>query len=245
MKVIIVDDEKSARDVLSNLLLKAFPKLNICSTAENVPEAAIAIKKYQPHLVFLDVEMPEYAGYEIVKFIPNINFQIIFATAYDKFAIKAFEMNAIDYLVKPIDRKRLYQAVEKAQQRIEEQNSLANYQSLIKDIAETKTSTITVPEAGNKKRIKTSDILAVSAEGAYSKIHLEKSQVTISKNIGAMETELTMDNGFFRSHKSWLINTQHIKSYSLGKQEIILNNGTVCKLSRFKKSEFELALNSK
>ncbi|MEO0404052.1 MAG: response regulator, partial [Bacteroidota bacterium] len=80
MKVIIVDDEKSARDILSKLLQKAFPDIDICSEAENVSEAVIQIKKYQPDLVFLDVEMPQYAGYEIINFFNEINFHIIFAT---------------------------------------------------------------------------------------------------------------------------------------------------------------------
>jgi two-component system LytT family response regulator len=107
IKAIIVDDEESARDVLQNLLLLFCPNVEVVAKCENVLKAVDAINKEQPDLVFLDIEMPNYAGYEIVNFFDKINFEIIFVTAYDQYAVRAFEVAAIDYLLKPIDIDRL------------------------------------------------------------------------------------------------------------------------------------------
>ncbi|MGL4597265.1 MAG: LytR/AlgR family response regulator transcription factor, partial [Bacteroidia bacterium] len=97
IRAILVDDEESARDVLQNLLLRFCPEVELIAKCENILEAVELIKKEEPDLVFLDIEMPNYAGYEIVSFFEKINFQIIFITAYDQYAIRAFEIAAIDY----------------------------------------------------------------------------------------------------------------------------------------------------
>lgn len=112
MKVLIVDDEKDAQDVLKSLLGRSPYQIEAIATASNVLEAVQEIKKFEPDLVFLDVEMPEIKGYRIVEFFAQIDFHIVFVTAYDKYAIKTFEINAIDYLLKPVDRERLHNVVE-------------------------------------------------------------------------------------------------------------------------------------
>ena len=113
MKAIIIDDEEAARSVLSNLLKRTCPQVEILELCENVPEGVKAIHKHKPDLVFLDVEMPDYAGYELVDFFDEVNFKIIFATAYDQYALKAFEVHAVDYLLKPFSQERFDQAIEK------------------------------------------------------------------------------------------------------------------------------------
>jgi len=103
LKTIIVDDEEPARNVLKNLLKRIDENIEVVALCENVPDAVEQIKSLKPDLVFLDVQMPEYAGYELVNFFDKVNFQIIFVTAYDQFAIKAFQCSAIDYIVKPVE----------------------------------------------------------------------------------------------------------------------------------------------
>jgi two-component system LytT family response regulator len=113
IKAILVDDEEGARDVLANLLLRFCPNVELLAKCSNIPEAVEQIKSLQPDLVFLDIEMPNYAGYEIVNFFEKIDFEIVFVTAYDQYAIRAFEIAALDYLLKPIDIERLKLAVER------------------------------------------------------------------------------------------------------------------------------------
>lgn len=123
IKAIIVDDEESARDVLENLLLRFCPEVTLVAKCSHVEEAVQTIKNTQPHLVFLDIEMPNYAGYEITEFFDELPFDIIFVTAYNQYALRAFEVSATDYLMKPIDIERLKEAVQK----VVEKRSLLEY----------------------------------------------------------------------------------------------------------------------
>ena len=118
IQAIIVDDEQSARDILTNLLARFCPQVEVLGAYSNVPAAAAAIKELKPQLAFLDIEMPNYSGFEIVDFFHEVNFEMVFVTAYDQHAIKAFEVSAVDYLLKPIDIERLQSAVEKVQKRV-------------------------------------------------------------------------------------------------------------------------------
>ena len=114
IKTIIIDDEKSARNVLANLLERASSDIEIVATCCDLQQGVAQIKKTKPNVAFIDVQMPNYAGYEISKFFDTIDFEIVFVTAYDQYAIKAFELNAIDYLVKPINRNKLALTLEKS-----------------------------------------------------------------------------------------------------------------------------------
>jgi two-component system LytT family response regulator len=240
IRTLIVDDELAARNVISNLLELSFSQIDIIDKVGNVPDAVLSIKKYKPDLVFLDIEMPKYAGYELVKFFDEIDFQIIFVTAYNQFAIKAFEINAVDYLLKPIERKRLESAIIKAESRISDKHDSEKYQALLEELSVENSPSMTLSESGKKQIVRTKEIEAVSAQGAYSEVYLlNGSKITISKNVGTMEEELSNDPNFFRSHKSWLINISQVESYAKSNQTILLKSGLECKLSRFKKKDFE------
>jgi two-component system LytT family response regulator len=240
IKAIIVDDEVAARDVLESLLTLSFPQIEIVALEANLPDAVLAIKKHQPDLVFLDVEMPRYAGYQIVKFIDPIDFHIVFITAYDKYALKAFEVNALDYLLKPIERSGLKQVVEKVEQLVENKELTANYFQLLQQLETEEERTIVVSELNKKQVIRLNQIIGIEAEGTYSTVYLKDgSKQLFSKNIGYFEQLLKKETYFFRSHKSWLINTKHVTSYSLGNLQIVLLKKLTAKLSRFKKIDFE------
>jgi len=205
----------------------------------------LCIKKHKPDVVFLDIEMPVYAGYELVRFFDVIDFQIVFVTAYDQYAIKAFEVNAIDYLLKPIDRERLTLTIKKIEQKINNDDNTKQYQALLDELSLENSPTIILSEAGQKQRIKTKEIIAIYAQGAYSEVHLtNNTKITVTKNIGSLADEIGEDISFFRSHKSWLINLSHIEFYAKGAQDIKLKGNLTCKLSRFKKAEFETIFNS-
>lgn len=234
---IIVDDESASRNILSNLLEITQPEIEILEQYQNLPDAVIGIRTKKPDVVFLDVEMPQFSGYEIVNFFDEINFQIVFVTAYDKYAIKAFEVNAVDYLLKPIERIRLDQALDKVKQNFTHKRDLVDYKKILHKVMNEESPIIELSDARNNFRIKTTEIIAIEAQGAYSKVHLKnEDEIILSKNIGALEKELSRDENFFRSHKSWLINTREITSIQKSSETISLSNDLVCRLSRFKKS---------
>lgn len=241
LKAIIVDDELSARNVLYNLLSLAHPEINVIEKCSNLPEAVISIRNLKPDVVFLDVEMPQFSGYEIVNFFDDIDFQIVFVTAYDKYALKAFEVNAIDYLLKPVERIRLKQTVDKIKEKVDSQKKLINYKDFIeKHSKEINKSLVFSEKTGEHKKVKVVEILAVFAKGAYSEIQLKDgTKMVVTKNIGTLEEELKDEKLFFRSHKSCIINTSEILMVNKSDETIKLRNGLICKLSRFKKAKFQ------
>lgn len=244
LKALIVDDEEAARNVIGRLLERNCADIQIIGTAQDIPSAVELIKTHQPNVVFLDVQMPQYAGYEIVDFFERIDFEIIFVTAYDQYAIKAFELSAVDYLVKPISRNRLIEAVEKLQQRVHEKNAAIKFQ-LLKDSMQQKTfEHIVISELGNQRIVKIAEIVAIEANGAYSEIHLSGGRkIMVSKNLKQLETMLPDDALFFRSHKSWIIHLEHMLNYSKSTLEIELKGNFIAKLSKYKKVDFEELLN--
>lgn len=242
IKAIIVDDEEGARDVLENLLLRFCPNVELIAKCENVLQAVDVIKTQRPDLVFLDIEMPNYSGFEVVTFFKEINFEIIFITAYDQYAIRAFEVAAIDYLLKPIDIERLKNAIARVvQQKNIEQQSLRL--SLLSNTLESKQlKNIVVSDKGQQNIIAIDSIIAIEAQESYCTIHTIEKVYIASKNLKHFETVLESLPQFFRVHKSWLVNKDYIKHYSKSDLSIQLSNGLTTKLSKYKKAEFEEAI---
>lgn len=240
INAIIVDDERRARNVLSSLLERCGADITVVAECSNVPDAVEEIKRLQPDVVFLDVQMPNYAGYEIVKFFDKINFEIIFVTAHDQYAIKAFELSAIDYLIKPINRTRLAEAVEKLSERVAEQHKLADYSVLLNSMEEKSFKQIVIPELGNRRVLELNEIVAVEADGSYSKIHLIDGQiVTVSKTLKYFESVLSEDESFFRSHRAWILSLKCLRSFNKTKGLALLSGDVTAKISRNKLAEFE------
>lgn len=240
IKAIIVDDESAARDVLQNLLHRISSSVDVIGTAQDVPEAVLKIKELKPDVVFLDVQMPNYAGYEIVNFFDTIDFEIIFVTAFDQYAIKAFELSAVDYLVKPINRLRLKEAIEKLTEKIDRKDVAENYEVLLETLKEKELGKIIISELGGKHIIQLNDIIAIEAQGAYCNIHLQNGKsIVVSKNLKHFESTLPEDQVFFRSHKSWIINLEKIEQYWKSKGEIKLQSDIVARLSKYRIAEFQ------
>lgn len=240
IKAVLIDDEQSARNVLTNLLERSSIDISIIATCNNLEEGVKKIKELQPNVVFLDVQMPNYAGYEIVNFFETINFEIIFVTAYDQYAIRAFELNAIDYLVKPISRQKLASTLLRLKESLQKKTDLIDYQVLLKSINDKNFQKIVIPETGNRRIVNLDDIIAIEADGAYSSIHLnDNSVITISKNLKYFETILPKDTSFFRSHRTWIVNLKYLEF--LNKKELVISiKGTVkAKISRNRLDDFE------
>lgn len=232
MKIVIVDDEFSAREILESLLLRFHPNHTIVGIYEDLPQAVEGIKKTKPDLVFLDIEMPEYAGFEVVDFFEKIDFKIIFTTAYSQYALKAFELSAIDYLLKPIEIERLSQAITKVEKIVE----VEHYRTKLDELAglmKQPEKRISYLEKGFKEFIAISDIVALEAQRAYTTIHTKQgNSIIISKNIKQFENEFADAKQFVRIHRSWIINLDELIKFSKTKLEVHLYNNTIAKLSK-------------
>lgn len=239
LKTIIVDDEESARDVLFNLLQRFCPEVEIVDSCKSVIEAVRAIELHQPQVVFLDIEMPNYAGFELFNLVEKINFETIFVTAYEQYAIKAFEVSALDYILKPIEIDRLKSAVEKVRNQIEVKQQREKLSVLTETISQKKIQNIVLQCKGNQVVVPLENIIAFEAQESYCTVHTLDKRFIQSKNLKYFETLLEENSNFIRIHKSWLINKNHLLSYSKSELSIQLTGSISAKLSKYKKQEFE------
>lgn len=241
MKALIVDDEAKARRILETLLKEYFPQITLLDSAANVPEALRAIHQHQPHLVFLDIEMPGYTGFQLLELIGKPSFEVIFTTAYADYALQAFEVSAVDYLLKPIRIPKLQQAVEKAILRISTAvSNEANIDALQQNLQSNHLQKLAVPVADGLLFVDTNDLILLEAEGAYTRLHLlHQPPVLISKMIKDFEVVLEQHPDFFRCHRSYLINMNHVVKYNrTDGGSIVLRNEKEVMLARDKKEAF-------
>lgn len=244
LKVIIVDDEAAARNVLSSLIQMSKFDIEIVATCCDVAEAVESIKRSKPDLVFLDVQMPDYAGYEIVNFFDEINFEIVFVTAYDQYAIKAFELNAVDYVVKPIERNRLKEAIEKVQSKLDQKNRIEQYKRLLDSMKGEVLGNIAISELSDgevsKRVLKLKDIIAIEANGAYCNVHLmNEAPFLVSRNLKYFESLLPKDSAFFRSHRSWILNLEHVLKFKPRFGDVNMKQNLVAKVAKNRIEAFE------
>lgn len=242
IRAILVDDEERARDVLQNLLLRFCPDVVLVAACADVPQAVEAIRMHKPDLVFLDIEMPNYAGYELVRFFEEVDFEIIFVTAYDQYAVRAFELAAIDYLLKPIDIARLKAAVARVQQQVDMKGQSQKLKLLRTTLESNQVKSIIVSDRGQQLVVAFDQIIAIEAQESYCIIHTADKKLVASKNLKYFETLLEQVPQFIRVHKSWIINRGHLSHYSKSDLSIQLSGGVVAKLSKYKKADFEAAL---
>ena len=236
---IIVDDEESARSILKSLLERFCPQVKVLGSYANVEAAVHSIHSLKPQLVFLDIEMPNYSGFEIVNFFEKVEFEMVFITAYDKYAIRAFEVSAVDYLLKPIDIDRLKEAVERVEKRVGQASSV-DQQLLSESLQSKEVNRISVSIKGYQTILDVVDIVAIEANESYSHLHMSDGNVhLISKNLKHFEMLLAENPRFFRTHKSWIINLDSMEKYQRSSGDIILNGGLIAKLSKYRKEEFE------
>ncbi|MFT6137799.1 MAG: two-component system LytT family response regulator [Salibacteraceae bacterium] len=242
-KAIIVDDEEDARKVLSTLISFSDFPIDIVASCGTLKIAVKAIKELEPDVVFLDIEMPNYAGYEIINFFDEINFEIVFVTAYDKYALKAFELSATDYLVKPVNRSRLNETLKRVTENANKKSSIAEYEVILKSLQTKTMGKIVIPEIGGNRVLLLKDIICIQGQGNYADIFQTNGQkLTVSKNLKYFQNVLPEDVEFFRSQKSWIINLDHLKRFNLSTGDLEMINGIIAKLSPGRIPEFEKTL---
>jgi len=236
---IIIDDERKAIAILKNKLKRYCPNINVIYETQDPVDGIKNIKELKPQLLFLDIAMPEINGFEVLKKFENPDFEIIFATAFDDYAIKAINHCAIGYLVKPIDNQDLISAVNNAAKNIENKSSLLKNKQLIENLGISKNSNkkIVIPSVQGLEFIKIEDILHCEGDGGYTKIHLKDAKPMLSSNSIGHFNKLLENNGFYLVHKSHLINTNHIEKY-LNEGYVVLQNNIKVPVSRNRRVDF-------
>ncbi len=237
IKSLIIDDEQNCIDALKADLNKYCGNVEISATCLSGKEGILAIKKYKPRLIFLDVEMPWMNGFEMLEMLDHIDFCIIFTTAYDKFAAKAFRISAVDYLLKPVDANDLKIAVKKAEEKILASEGSVNIENLLHNIRQpAQQQKIAFPQREGYEFIAAENILYCHAEGAYTNIQLTSNKkFLISKNLGDVEEMLPADI-FQRIHHSTIVNMQHITNLIRSDGGyVVIDNGEKLMISKAKK----------
>ncbi len=243
LKVLIVDDELHNHVVLQKMLQQNFPFVTDIFHASTVNEALCNINAQHPEIVFLDVQMNNETGFDLLQQVPDIDFKVIFVTAHDSYAIKAFRFHAVDYLLKPVVVQELIEAVNKAtvkqshSQQLLQNNLNSLYRKLYKNDGLPDSLTITTMEGFEVTPL--ASIIYCQANSNYTDIFLiGKQKITSSQTLGYFE-ELLDNRKFFRVHRSYLVNLLHVSSYKKGEGgSIMMSNGDEVELSRNKKVSF-------
>jgi two-component system LytT family response regulator len=243
LRAIIVDDEERARRSLETLLTLHCPNMQVVAQSHNVPKAVLDIKQYRPDVVFLDIEMPEFNGFELFNFFEEVNFEVVFVTAYSDYAIKAFEFSAVDYLLKPAQVDKLKAAVEKVLQRLHSNNMKQRIDALRHNYQSDEFTKIALPVTDGLLFVEVNQIAMLQAEGGYTHVFLaDGSKLLVSKKLLFFEELLDKRKSFYRIHRSHLINLNYVKKYSRIESYIEMDNGISMPVSKERKKDFEQSL---
>tara|TARA_R110001592_G_C13108138_1_gene744693 strand:+ start:875 stop:1621 length:747 start_codon:yes stop_codon:yes gene_type:complete len=241
LNAVIIDDEKNSRNVLKRLLEEIDLDVNIIDETDGVVEGVKLINAVKPQLVFLDIEMLDGTGFNVLERVNEVNFKVVFTTAYDKYAIKAFKYSAVDYLLKPIDIDDLEEAIVRVKDAIKnEEPQYSQISNLLTNIKISDSDKKVAIKSANKiDFIQIKDIICFKAESSYTEIFLLKDRKIIaSKPLKFYAPIFEDDATFFRLDRTYLINTNYIKSYSKDKDTVELENGIEIPLARRRKKEF-------
>ena len=241
MKAVIIDDEKHCREVLGTLIQKHCSGIEIIENFSNGAEALKAIEKLEPDILFLDIEMPGMNGFEFLERCPGKNFEIIFTTAYNEYAIKAIKHSALDYLLKPIDRDELMEAIEKAKQQHTQKTSARVEQLLSALKLKKESKRFAVPTLEGLIMLNSEEILYCESDGPYCTFHFttQAKPLLTSKTLKEAEEVLQGGGEFFRVHHSFLINLKFVQKYIRGEGgEVIMHNGKNIPVARSRKQDF-------
>jgi two-component system, LytTR family, response regulator len=234
LKALIVEDNAFMATVLHDLLVQHASAIAVIAIANSGAEALQLIASQKPNVVFLDIELPDMTGFELLQQLDTINFQTIFTTSHSHYAIKAFRFNVLDYLVKPIQESELDEAIKRllksANNGMEVKHALSNLEA-----QSVENQKLVLPTQNGVFRMPLKQITHIEGERNYSYIYLSNgSRELSSKNLAYFE-DILLDKGFFRSHRSFLVNRYHIEA--LKEDHFVLKNGIEIPISRRNKTE--------
>jgi len=234
MKTLVIDDERLARKELMNLL-KNFPEIEVAGECSNAEEAKTAIELHQPDLIFLDIQMPGKNGFELLEDLESVP-KVIFVTAYDEYALKAFEVNALDYLLKPVEEERLSEAIHKVIHEQEEEDA--------EPISRTEgrlgqDDQIFLKDGEKCWFVSLRDVRLFESEGNYVRVYFNNFKPLILKSLNNLEERL--DHTFFRTNRKFVVNlrwVQSVENWFNGGLRLTLKDGTQVEVSRRQSARF-------
>lgn len=238
LRVIIADDERSSRELIRDYLTKYYSGIKVVAEAEDSRQSVTEIRKHQPDLVFLDVEMPFGNAFDVLEQTKDLNYQTIFITAYSDYAIKALNYSAAYYILKPIDIDELINAVDKVKELREESNYTNLKKVLLDNLDPEGVKRIVLPNQNGFEIVNADEIVRISGNGNYSDLYLTSgSKKTVSKVLKYF-SHLEMSKKFIRVHKSHIVNIDYIKAYQKGRGGLlVMSDGGEVEVSASKKSE--------
>jgi two-component system LytT family response regulator len=243
---VIIDDEKKCVSLLKHLIENHCADIKVVAEAGDALQGLGVIQMFKPDIVFLDIEMPGKSGFELLSALPEINFDIIFTTAYNQYAIKAIRFSALDYLLKPVDPDELKNAVARLYKKHHKNEQRANIDLLVNNIRSPQPnfSRITLSTQDGLVILHVNEIVYCEASGTYTIFYLKtKEKIMVSKTLKEYE-ELLKDHHFFRVHNSYLINLDEVKKYIKGDGgSVIMSNGDEVFVSKRRKEDFLSSLN--
>jgi two-component system, LytTR family, response regulator len=241
LRTVIVDDEQDAVDFINSIIVEFCTSLEVVGKANNVVQGVAVINDKKPDLVFLDVEMPNGTGFDLLAQFPEKDFDVVFITAFNHYAIKAIRFSAVDYILKPINIHEFIDAVERVIKKRSEKSSHGNenIKILMENLRSSPPSRLAIPTADGMEYLNTKDIIRIEADRSYSWFFLNGSRkILVSKHLKEFQ-ELLSDRHFFRPHNSHLINLKYVKKYIRkegGSIEMI--DGSLIPVSRNRKDIF-------
>ena len=239
IRCIIIDDEEDGRANLARLIEVNCPELEIAGTAVSVDSAVKVINELTPQLLFLDIEMKDGTGFDVLRRYTNLQFEVIFVTAHSQYGVDAIKFSAIDYILKPIDEENLVEAVRKAKTQIELKNENRRLHNLLRNVDRSNTNKrIALPFVDSIEFVEVKNIIRLEADGSYTRFFTaESDNLLVSGNLKEYSEMLTA-HGFIRTHQAHLVNPEFIKS--LVKSDggyLLMKNGDSVPISRLRKAE--------
>jgi two-component system LytT family response regulator len=245
LRAMLVDDEENSLNALRQKIIQHCDAVTIIASCTKPDEAIEKINSLHPDILFLDIEMPGINGFSLLKKIEHKNFEVVFVTAYDHYAIKAIRYSALDYLVKPVDVDELKETIERAIHKKNSDIPNQRLELLLDHLSQSKKSfkKIAIPSHEGIQFIKVNDIVYLEASANYTHIYAaENSKYIVSRTIKDFE-EILPPEIFIRIHNSYIINKDYLEKYIRGEGgQVVLSNGTVLDVAKRKKAEFLKAI---
>ena len=246
VRCVIVEDEEIARNVLKSLLSQYCQDVMVCAEADDVESGKAMINEFRPDLVFLDIEMPGGGGFKLLNSIENIDFEVVFITAYEQFAIKAIRHAALDYLLKPVDPKELVSAVEKVKEEKYKKTLKKQYDTLLKNLDPEQLTVrkISLSTTDKIHLIEVDDIVRCESDNYYTIIYFKNgTNMLVSKTLKEIEKKLE-EFDFVRTHKSHLVNIRCILNFIKDEMVVLMSDGSKVPVSKRKKENILGIINS-
>jgi len=239
IRTLIVDDELKNIRILRELLQSYCPQVTVTGEANGFNEAIEMIQTLQPDLLLLDIEMPYGNAFDLLEKLMPVQCDIIFVTAFDNYALKAFKYNALDYLVKPVNIDELKAAVAKAEEKSQQKNINLQLTNLISNFKNTNAQKIALPLTDGLIFVSVSEIIYLRAKGSCTEIHVQNGKTFTTGRVIKYFEDLLSTGNFYRVHNSYLISVNHIKRYHKGRGGILeMEDGTMIEVSVRKRDEF-------